>query len=91
MSTVNPGAGTKVDDVICHADGFLVVLNHHHRIADIPHSAKGAEQLLVIPLVKANAGLVEDIDHPGKLRAHLAGEPDALRFAARQGWSETTE
>ena len=49
------------------------------------------EQALVVALVQADRGLVEDVHDADQPGADLAGEPDALRFAARQGLGAAIE
>jgi hypothetical protein len=44
-----------------------------------------AEQSLVVARVEADGRFVEDVEHADQTAADLAGEPDALRFAAREG------
>src|SRR5690606_14520313 len=41
-------------------------------------------QAVVVALVQADRGLVEDVQHAGEARADLRGEADALALAARQ-------
>ena len=42
------------------------------------------EQAVVVALVEADGGLVEDVEHARQARADLAGEADALALAAGQ-------
>ena len=42
-------------------------------------------QLVVVPLVQADAGLVQDIQHAHQGGADLGGQADALALAAGQG------
>ena len=44
-----------------------------------------SRSLLVVALVQADAGFVEDIQHAHQGRADLGGQPDALAFAAGEG------
>jgi hypothetical protein len=78
------GAGTQIDDMIGGEDRVPVVLDDDHRVATALQLAQRADELLVVAVVQADARLVEDVEHPDQLRADLGGEPDALRFAARQ-------
>ena len=66
------------------ADRFLVVFDHQHGVAEVAQVLERAQQSLVVALVQADRRLVEDVHDAGQARAHLAGEPDALRFAAGQ-------
>ena len=63
-------------------DRLLVVLHHDHRVAQVAQPAQRAEQALVVPLVQADARLVEDVEHADQARADLGGQPDALGLAA---------
>jgi hypothetical protein len=43
-----------------------------------------ASRHVVVALVQADRGLVEDVEHAGEARADLRGEADALALAARE-------
>ena len=85
MAAMLAGARAHVDDVVRGADRVLVVLHDQHRIAQIAQVAKGFDQAVVVALMQADRGLVEHIHDPGQPRADLGGQPDALRFAPREG------
>ena len=76
------GAGAEVDHVVGGADRLLVVLDDDDGVADVAHAHQRFEQPLVVALVQADRGLVEDVDHAGQVRADLARESDALGLAA---------
>ena len=84
VSAVHAGAGTQVDDVIGRFDRLLVVLDHDDGVAEVAQLLQGREQAAVVALVQADRGLIEDVHDAGEPGAHLAGEPDALRFPARE-------
>ena len=50
---------------------------------------EGPDQALVVPLVEADRGLVEHVEDADQSAPDLAGQPDALRLAARQGRRRT--
>ena len=75
-------AGTNVNNIICGAHGVLIVLHHNQRIAQIHHLAQSMEQLVVVPLVQTNGGLVQNIEYPHQRGTDLRGKPNALAFAA---------
>ena len=85
LATVNPRKGADIDDMVCSVDGVLVVLDDDNSIAQVTQVFEGVEQAGVVTLMQADGGLVQDIEHAGQARADLAGQPDALGFAARQG------
>ena len=84
LAAVHAGAGADVDDVVGRADRVLVVLDHDHRVAEIAQAIERAEQALVVALVQADRRLVEHVHDADEAGADLAGEADALRFAAGQ-------
>ena len=61
------------------------MLHHHQRVAQIPQSNQGVEQAVVIPLMQADAGFIQHVQHPGEAGSDLGCQADALRLAAGQG------
>src|SRR5690606_19463945 len=55
------GARSEVDDVVGGADGVLVVLDDEDGVAEVAQVLEGANEALVVALVEADAGLVEDV------------------------------
>ena len=78
------GARAEIDDVVRRADRFLVVLDHHHGVAEIAKPRKGGEQRAIVTLVQTDGRLVEHVQNTGKVRPDLRRQPDALPLAARQ-------
>ena len=66
-------SGAKVHNVIRHLDGFQIVFHHQYGVAQVPHLLEGLQQFLVIPLVEADAGLVQHVHHTLQFRADLGG------------------
>ena len=82
VAAVLAGAGAHVDNEIGFADGVFIVFDHNHAVAQIAQALEGGEQAVVVALVQADGRLVEHIHHAGEAAADLAGEADALGFAA---------
>ena len=59
------------------------MLHHQHRIAQIAQTLQALQEPLVIPLMQADARLVQDVQHADQPRADLRRQADALPFAAR--------
>ena len=76
------GAGPEIDDVIGALDGFGVVLDHEHGVAEIAQAHERVEQAVVVARVQADGRLVEHVQHAAELRSDLRGQAYALRFAA---------
>src|SRR3954452_11888088 len=66
------------------ADRLLVMLDHQHGVAEAAQALQRLEQAVVVLLVEADRGLVEDVEDSGEAGADLAGEADALALAARE-------
>ena len=47
--------------MIAGGDGFLVVLDHEHGVADVPQVNEGVEQPPVVPLVQPDGRLIQDV------------------------------
>ena len=90
-SAVRTGARAEVDDVIGLADGVFVVLDDEHGVAEVAQPHQRVEQALVVALVQADRGLVEDVHHADQAGADLAGEPDALGLAAGERFRAAIE
>ena len=84
-------AGAHIDDEIGFADGVFVVFNHNHAVAQIAQAFECGEQAVVVALVQADGGFVQNVHHAGQTAADLAGEADALGFAAREGFGRAGE
>ncbi len=80
-----PARGPEVEDVVGGADGVLVVLDDQDGVAQVAQVPQRGEQALVVPLVQADARLVQDVEHADQPGTDLGGEPDPLGLAAGEG------
>jgi hypothetical protein len=64
------------------ADGVFVVLDDEDGVAQVAQLFEGLDEAVVVALMQADGGLVEDVEHAAQARADLRGEADALAFAA---------
>ena len=85
LAAVDAGAGTDVDQVVRRPHGVLVVLHHQQGVAQVPQVLQRRQQLVVVPLVQTDGGLVQDIQHPHQAGADLGGQADPLALAAGEG------
>jgi hypothetical protein len=70
--------------LLCDADGALVVLHDDHRVAQVAQADEGFDEPLVVSLMEADRGLVEDVQDPYQSRPDLGGEADALGLSPGQ-------
>ncbi len=84
MPAALAGAGANIDDVVGTADGVLVMLHHHQRVALVAKLAQGVQQDLVVARMQADGRLVQHVAHALQVAAELRRQADALRLAARE-------
>jgi hypothetical protein len=84
VAAMDAGAGAHIDDIIGGADRILVMFDDDHGVAEIAQALERDEQPIIVALVQADRGLVEDVEHAREARADLRGEADALALAARE-------
>ena len=91
LAAVDAGAGAHVDDIVGGADRVLVMLDDEHGVAEVAQALERFEQAVVVALVEADRGLVEDVEHARQAGADLrwrggcAGSrrPTACRWCGR--------
>ena len=84
FSSVFSGTWSDIHNIIGFAHSVLVVFHDYHRIAQIPQMLQCSQQLVIIPLVQADAWLIQNICHSHQAGAYLGSQADPLRFSARQ-------
>ena len=60
------------------------MLYYDHGVPQIPETFQSIQQLIVIPLVKSDTGLVQYIADPYQAGADLGSQPDTLGLTAGQ-------
>ena len=84
-SAVFAGGGAEIDDEIGGAHRVEIVFDDDDRVAEIAEACERGDKLVVVPLVEADARLVQNIEDADEAGADLRGEADSLRFAAGEG------
>ena len=82
FSTLGSCAGTDIHEPVRIVHCLGVVLHHHHGIALVAEFLEGSDKLPVVPLVKADARFIEDIQHVDQLGADLCRKADALALTS---------
>ena len=82
LTAVATGTGTDVNQIVGIEHSVLVVLHHDDGVANVSQFLQGLNQPVVVPLVEADARLIQDVKHPSELRSNLCGQTDALSLAA---------
>ena len=67
------------------------MLYNDYRVAFVAKVAERVKEFVVVPLMQADGGLVEDINHVHEARSDLRGEPYALAFTAAERAGCTVE
>ena len=76
------GSRADIHNVIRRIHGVLVVLHYHQGIAQIPKAFQCCQKLIVVPLVKTDTRLVQNISHAYQPGANLSCQPNPLRLAS---------
>src|SRR6185503_18414667 len=62
-----------------------------HRITQVSQPSERVQEPFVIPLVQADARLIEDVEHSHQARADLGSQPDSLGLAAGERGGASAE
>jgi hypothetical protein len=82
VSAQSPCSRSKIENKIGVADGLFIVLDDEHRVAQVAKFFESLNEAVVVALMQADGGLVEDVEDAAQARADLRGEADALALAA---------
>ena len=55
-----PRAGADVDNIVGGEHGVLIVFDDDDHVADVAQALEGGEQFVVVPLMQADARLIQD-------------------------------
>ena len=84
LAAIPPSPRPQIHKEVRRAHGVQVMLDDDDGVAEVTQSAEGVQQLVVVALMEADAGFVQDVEHADQTAAHLARQADALRFAPRE-------
>ena len=82
---MNACSGANIQNMICRKHSLIIMLYHNDGIAKIPKMLQRSQKLIIIPLMKADAGLIQNIQHPHKRGTDLSCQPNPLTFPAGKG------
>src|ERR1041385_6129446 len=83
-SAVSAGSGSQVNYIVRPANGFLIVLNDEHGVAEVAQSGKRIEQTHVVARMQTDRRLIQSVEHPSELRSNLSRQTNPLPFATRE-------
>ncbi|MCY1236705.1 hypothetical protein D9M72_493750 [compost metagenome] len=84
LAAVFPGSGPDVDYPVGFLDGVFVVLHDDERVAEVAQAGQRFDQAVVVALVQADGGLIQNVEDTHEAGADLGCQADALGFAAGQ-------
>ena len=85
FTAVYTGSRADIHHIVCCAHGFFIVFHHDQCVAQIAQLLERTEKLGIVPLVQADARLIQDIQHAHEAGADLSGQADTLALAAGEG------
>ena len=66
LTAVGSGSRTNVHDIVCSSHGIFIVLNNDKGITKISEVLKCIKELVIVPLMKTDTGLIKDVAHAAK-------------------------
>jgi len=81
---MNAGAGPHIDNRVGGHDRIGIMLDDNHRIALIAQRLECIDQFMMIDRMKADRGLIEDVDGSDESCTDLRCKPNPLRLAAAE-------
>ena len=82
FAAAHAGAGAEIDNRVGRPHRVFIMLDDDDRVPLVAQLPQGVEQLLIIARMQSDRRLVENVQHADQPAADLAGQADALRFAA---------
>ena len=84
FAALSASPGADVDEVVGGEHHVAVVFHDDDRVSEVAQLLERVDESLVVALVQADGGFVEDVEHIDELRADLRGEANALALAAAE-------
>src|SRR3954470_20445629 len=84
-------ARSEIDDVIRATHRLFVVLDDNERVPFLAQRCQRFQEPNIIPRMKSNRRLVENVKTPAEIRPELSREPDSLRLTAAQCFCRTAK
>ena len=84
VTTMFTGAWSDIHHIIRRQHRVLIVLYHKQGIAHILQVPQRVQQFIIVSLMQADAGLIQNIAYTYQAGANLGCQPDSLCFPAGQ-------
>ncbi len=85
LSATGAGFRPNIHDIVRRQHGILIVLHHQQAVAQVPEPLQSLDQLIIISLVEADTGFIQNVGHTHQAGPDLGGQTDPLGLAAGQG------
>lgn len=79
------GARSDIDDVVAGEHGVFVMFDDDDGIFEVAEVFESVDEFVVVALVEADGGFVENVEDALEARANLGGKANALGFATGEG------
>ena len=91
FAPVHSRARPEIDDMIGPAHRLFIVLDNDERVPLRAQRRQRLEQPHIIARMQTDRRLIENVEDAAQIRTKLRRQPDALRFAAAQGFRRTSQ
>ena len=81
LTAVLPCSRSDVYHTICCPHSILIMLHYNQSISQIPQMLQGSQKLIIVPLMKSDTWLVQNICNAYQSRTNLSCQTDTLGFA----------
>ena len=75
-------SGTDIYYIVCRKHGVFIMLYDNQRISEISQVFQCCQELVIIPLMQSDTGLVQDVGNSHQTGTDLGGKPDPLCLTA---------
>ena len=82
ISAMASGTGTEVNHVIRAAYGFLVVLDHEHRVAQVAEIFQRGQKAAIVAMMQSDGRFIQHVENASQFRSDLSGQTNALALTA---------
>ena len=79
------GSRPDIHNIIRRPHRILIMLHNKNRISQIPQVKQSRKQLVIVPLVKTNTWLIQNIGNSHQTGANLSCQTDSLSLSAGKG------
>ena len=91
LTTIAPGIGSDVDDIVGSTHHLLIMLDDNNCVAQVPQAMDDTDEALSITLVQTDTRFVQDVERAYEAAPELRRESHTLALPTGEGAGETVK